>query len=105
KQERQRGGDRDDVEKRPCTGSEHADDRGHPHVLATLERDDRTEHREPKEQDTGKLVRPYDRCVKDVTGNDAEQEDDDLRDDQQRGWNGNRRLERAGQTCSATTPS
>ena len=83
-QKGERRRDRDHVEEGASTGLEHADDRGHAHVLAALERDDRAQHGEPEEQDAGQLVRPDDRLVEDVAGQDAGEQDDDLGDDERR---------------------
>jgi hypothetical protein len=43
--------DRDHVEERPRGGAHHRHDRGHAHVLAPLEGDDRAQHSQPQEQD------------------------------------------------------
>src|SRR5450432_2759542 len=42
----------------------------HAHVLAAAERDRRAEHREPQEQDRGQFVRPDQRLVQHIAGND-----------------------------------
>ena len=80
----QGGRDRDDVEEGPRTRPEHADDRCHAHVFATLEGNDRAQHGEPQEQDRSEFIRPHDRLVKDVTCQDAGKQNNDLGDDQQR---------------------
>ena len=74
--------DGDDVEEGPHRGRDLADEGRHPHVLATLERHDGPQHGEPEEQHRGQLVRPDDRLVKDVAGDDAGEQDADLGDDQ-----------------------
>ena len=70
--------------KARARGPQHADDGRHAHVLAALEGDHRTQHGEPQEQDRGQLVRPHDRLVEDVAGQDAGEQDDDLGDNEQR---------------------
>ena len=52
------GGDRDHVEEGPRARPEHANDRGHAHVLAALEGYDRAQHGEPQKKDRGEFIRP-----------------------------------------------
>jgi hypothetical protein len=47
KQECQRCGRREDVEEQPGFRADHANDRRHPHMLGSLESDNRSQHREP----------------------------------------------------------
>ncbi|MET4762456.1 hypothetical protein ABH975_005537 [Bradyrhizobium ottawaense] len=80
--QRCRGGN--DVQEGTCVGTEHADDGRHPHVLTALKRDHRSQHGEPQEQDAGKLIRPDDRSVKDISSDDAGRQNDDLGEHQER---------------------
>jgi len=79
----QRRRNRDHVQEGPCAGLEHADDRGHAHVLAALEGDHRAQHSKPQKQDAGQLVRPHDGLAR-VAPNNSGEQDDDLGDDEQR---------------------
>ena len=83
-EEGQRCRDRHEVEQRPRPGRHHADEGGHPHVLAAAQRHDRAEHGEPDEEDRGELVRPDERVVQRIAPDDAGEQHDDLDDDEDR---------------------
>ena len=83
-EEGQRCRDRHEVEQRPRPGRHHADEGGHPHVLAAAQRHDRAEHGEPNEEDRGELVRPDERVVQRIAPDDAGEQHDDLDDDEDR---------------------
>ena len=84
-EEGQRRGDRHEVEQRPRPGRHHADEGGHPHVLAAAQRHDRAEHREPDEEDRGEFVRPDQRVVQRIAPEDAGEQHDDLDEHEDRG--------------------
>ncbi|MFK4496388.1 hypothetical protein ABIF86_000679 [Bradyrhizobium japonicum] len=79
--QRRRG--RYDIQERAELRTEHADDGGHPHVLAALERNHRPEHGEPEEENAGKLVGPDDRRAEYVSAHDARGQHHDLRQHEQ----------------------
>ena len=54
------------------------------HVLAAAQRNDRSQHREPHEQDARKLVGPGDRLVQHITREGAAAQDDDLGENEKR---------------------
>ena len=53
-------------------------------MFAALERDHRAQHGKPKKQDRREFIRPNDRRVEDVAGQDAGKKHNDLCDHQQR---------------------
>ena len=55
--------------------------------MTAPEGEDGAQHREPQEQDAGKLVRPHDRRVEDVTADDAGEQHADLGYDEERRGN------------------
>ena len=74
--------ERDGLDERPPRVGNHLDDGGHPHVLAAVQRDDRTQHREPQEQHRRDFVRPHQRRVEAVARDDAGEQHDHVRDGQ-----------------------
>ena len=82
-QKGQRRGHRHHVQHGPRRGRGAVDQRGHAHVFAAPERDDRAQHGQPEEQDGCEFVGPHQRRVQDVAGDDAGEQDDDLGDHQQ----------------------
>jgi hypothetical protein len=55
------------------------EEEGHAHVLATAKRYDGTQHRQPKKQQLGEFVGPYQRCFEHVASRHPDQQDEDFR--------------------------
>ena len=83
-QKHQPGGGGIDFQRHRPAVSGAGGQRGHPHVLAAIERDGRADHAQPQEHRLRQLVGPDQRAMEDVTGDDAHEQDDDLRHHQQR---------------------
>ena len=84
-EEGETGGERQRVGERPAARAGVVDERAHAHVLDAPIGDDGAEHREPQEQDRGKLVRPGERPVEDVARDDAAEQDRGLDRDEHAG--------------------
>ena len=80
----QRRGNGQHLEERAHRRRHHAHDGGHAHVLAAAQCHHRTQHRQPKEEDRGQLVRPEKRPVEDVARHHACEQDDNLGHNEQR---------------------